>query len=252
MKKSKVAKTAFCLSIAFILLSMVLVDVSVGEVETFDDEGYCWCRCKITSFKRLPCKFSPNGDGIKDTTTINATFSTSCNWKLQIKPICGCDYVVREWNGTGTCLTIVWDGKDEAGVVVPDGAYRLILSIRCRWGSDTGARIVVVDTTPPTVTNVTVSPDPFNPLTETTRINYTLSECAYVAIKIFSTNPWTLRRTLIKWEKQLWGFHSIPWDGKDDSGDNLPLGTYHIRIYVTDLAANKATIFPVKAKVEII
>lgn len=257
MKKLKLAKICSCLSIALILLSMLMSVESAGEVhaDSYDDDLGCPCYCKITSFKRWPCQFSPNGDGKKDTTTINATFSTSCDWKLHIRPVCpcACDWI-REWTGSGKSLSIVWDGKDKAGVVVPDGAYWIELSIQGEWEkhSDRQMRIVVVDTTPPTVTDVTVSPDPFNPLTETTRINYTLSECAWVAIGIFSAKPWTLRRTLIKWEKQCWGFHSIPWDGKDDDGNILPPGTYHVRVYVVDLAINRATIFPAKIKAGIV
>ena len=40
---------------------------------------------EITSFRCRPSPFSPNGDGKKDTTTIDATFSTEANWVLKIK-----------------------------------------------------------------------------------------------------------------------------------------------------------------------
>jgi len=190
----------------------------------------------ITSFSISPNPFSPNGDGVKDTTTIKATFTTTVNWLLQIKN--GAGKVTRSWTGTGTSLTITWDGKDKNGNIVLDGKYKCTISA----GSATKTKTITVDTTPPTITGVADSPDPFNPKAgQTTTISYTLSEKCIVFIDIYDSAG-NLMRTLSK--TQLAGANSMIWDGKDRFGDIVPDGTYTYKIYVKDMAGNKATTYP--------
>ena len=205
----------------------------------------------IISFTVKPTPFSPNDDGRKDTTTIAASFNTVVDWQLQVRTAEG--VTKRTWTGTGKTLTIIWDGKDASEVVVPDGNYKLRLN-----GADlsntpfvTKLRSVTVDTTPPTVTGVSVNPTSFNPsLGQKTTINYTLSESCYVTIKIFKSG--ILYRTLLNNVLQTADPRSIVWDGKDREGNIVPPGTYTIKIWVEDKAGNRAAPFPIPIRVTVL
>ncbi len=197
----------------------------------------------ISKFSIRPNPFSPNGDGVKDATKIKVMFTTTVDWLLQIKD--GTGAVVRSWTGTGASLTQVWDGKDEDGNYVPDGKYKCTVSA----GSVKKTKKVTVDTTPPTITGVTDSPDSFNPKAgEKTTISYTLSEQCKVKIKIYNSSG-KLIRTLSK--TQSMGPNSMVWDGKDKNGNIVPDGTYTYKIYVTDKAGNKATTYPMIGTVSV-
>ncbi|HEX9775165.1 MAG TPA: FlgD immunoglobulin-like domain containing protein, partial [Actinomycetota bacterium] len=66
--------------------------------------------------------FSPNGDGVKDTTTITATLTdawTPISWTLQIKQG---TTVVMTASGTGN-VPYAWDGTNTSGALVADGSY---------------------------------------------------------------------------------------------------------------------------------
>jgi flagellar hook assembly protein FlgD len=86
---------------------------------------------------------SPNGDGIKDSTLISATFTQQANWTVTIKNSSGLG--VRSYSGVGSSMSQSWDGKDEGGQAVPDGVYSY--RIDAMGGFVTGP--VVVDRTSP-------------------------------------------------------------------------------------------------------
>ncbi|MFQ5824565.1 MAG: S8 family serine peptidase [bacterium] len=72
-------------------------------------------------------------------------------------------------------------------------------------------------------------PNPFNP---TTNINYDLPRESHVSLKIFNVQG-QLVRTLVN-EITSAGFHSVLWDGRDDSGRTLPSGAYIYQIKAGD------------------
>lgn len=198
----------------------------------------------VVYFTVKPNPFSPNGDGRKDTTTVKATFSRTTTWILQIRNTTG--FTVRSWTGTSTSLSRLWDGKDNAGKVVPNGSYYAYLS-----GIDAEGRLlkprvlkVVVDTIAPEIKTLASSPNPFNPyIGQTTTISYWLSEECIVTIRIYNSTG-NLKRKLIEGWDQPPGPHSIAWDGRDDQGNILPTGPYRIKVYVRDIAGNNATTYP--------
>jgi flagellar hook assembly protein FlgD len=65
--------------------------------------------------------FSPDGDGRKDTLSIRQSTSVEKLWEASMVDTAG--QVVRSASWTGTRLQFDWDGLDEAGRRVPDGAY---------------------------------------------------------------------------------------------------------------------------------
>jgi flagellar hook assembly protein FlgD len=93
---------------------------------------------------------SPNADGVKDTTTISATFTHLSNWTITIKDASSA--AVRTFSNVATSATQTWDGKDNGGSWVPDGTYTYQIDA-VGSGTSTAAvprtGTIVVDTTSP-------------------------------------------------------------------------------------------------------
>ena len=109
--------------------------------------------------------FSPNGDGIKDTTTADLSLKSSepvAEWQLAVKD--GSGKVVRSEKGTGTPPSQVsFDGQSSSGSVLPDGTYEGSYQVTLADGmSNSVTRPFVIDTTPPKVT-LSVSTKVFMP-----------------------------------------------------------------------------------------
>lgn len=101
--------------------------------------------------------FSPNGDSIKDTTKATARFNELSNATLSfqaadaavVRVLIGLKgFALWERGHTG----LIWDGRDEHGVVVPDGTYRAVLALTdaaCNVAPEAGTKDIVVDTASP-------------------------------------------------------------------------------------------------------
>ncbi len=107
--------------------------------------------------------FSPNNDGVMDDVTFipeaNIDLTVS-GWTLEIYPLnqagtAGSSPVFTR-TGTGELESVVWNGRSNAGAVVPDGEYRGVITARpvqrAEPISAQGARPVTVDTVAPSVT----------------------------------------------------------------------------------------------------
>jgi len=68
-------------------------------------------------------------------------------------------------------------------------------------------------------------PNPFNP---TTTIQYSLPKVSEVTIKIFNVMGQVVN-TLVQGQKQP-GNYQVFWDGKDNSGQQVPSGVYYYQI----------------------
>jgi flagellar hook assembly protein FlgD len=141
------------------------------------------------------------------------------------------------------------DGKFSMPVSLVTGSNR-ITSIATRWFNNVKTMSspsvpveVILDVTPPEITDVYDSPDPFTPngdgIRDSAKIFYTLSEGSIVELKIYKDE--TLVRTLVGSLKIAAGPHSEVWDGKDDEGSMVGEGIYTYRIDGTDLAGNSAS-----------
>lgn len=79
--------------------------------------------------KALPNPFSPNGDGVKDETTLSVNLidpASPIAWKVSVRDPAG--LVVRTFESAGSAATNVtashvWDGKDAGGESLPAGDY---------------------------------------------------------------------------------------------------------------------------------
>jgi flagellar hook assembly protein FlgD len=200
---------------------------------------------KIMNFSVAPTPFSPNGDGVKDTTTVESTFWDSLAWTLTVKNTTGS--VVRNLGtGTGSSVSMTWDGRDDTGVIVKDGTYTVSLSLPGL--TKTGS--VVLDTTRPTVT-CSWSRSTFNPRSgQTSKLTYTLSEKCSIYIQIYDSAG-NLVRTLLAPTTKNKGTFSVTWNGKDDSGVIVPSGTYSCKIFAEDMAGNQVSPYPTTCQIAV-
>ncbi|MDD5449106.1 MAG: fibronectin type III domain-containing protein [Candidatus Omnitrophica bacterium] len=80
----------------------------------------------ILSLRDTPDPFSPNGDGVNETTMISGKFNQSVVWTIEIKD--AADQTVRSFSGLGANLAVKWNGRNVSGVLLPDGTYTYILT----------------------------------------------------------------------------------------------------------------------------
>lgn len=79
--------------------------------------------------------FSPNGDSHLDTISIAQRGDEELEWVGRVVAAGGSVVRSFRWKGTPVA-TVVWDGKDDGGTAVPDGAYRYILSSQDAAGNE--------------------------------------------------------------------------------------------------------------------
>lgn len=89
-----------------------------------------------------------DGDGIAESVRFEAAFSRTVSWRLAITD--GAGVTRRSWSGSGTSMSILWSGKNEAGVTYPTGRYewRLTASRSGVQARPAGDAIYVIDDHP--------------------------------------------------------------------------------------------------------
>ncbi len=102
----------------------------------------------ITGLAASPLFFSPNADGIQDTTTLTGTANfENVTWTINIKNASSA--IVRTATGSGPAVSFTWDGKDNSGQVQPDGVYTCEVTVLGGTASFTGSTTATLDNTPP-------------------------------------------------------------------------------------------------------
>jgi FlgD Ig-like domain len=130
-------------------------------------------------------------------------------------------------------VTYVWDGRDTAGNVVPEGSYRPRVHL------DDARRTIVmpnpirVDLTPPRIVSFTARPLVISPdgdgRADRAKIRYHVSERAVVELYVDSA------RAVRKLGTRPRG--TIQWNGVV-AGEQLPEGVYTLRLVARDVAGN--------------
>lgn len=110
----------------------------------------------ISDTSVIPQRFSPNGDGVSDSTVIKFKLTENhlSYWDIFIKDING--ETIKTLHGDTTnngWVERTWDGKDKNGAVVQDGTYYIVIEsvdLAGNKGSDSSL-VVIVDNQPPTL-----------------------------------------------------------------------------------------------------
>jgi flagellar hook assembly protein FlgD/outer membrane protein OmpA-like peptidoglycan-associated protein len=167
--------------------------------------------------------FSPDGDGRLDSITIAQSSSDEELWEGQMKNAKG--DAVRGWFWKGKAADFSWDGKDDNGNLVPDGAYAYVVVATSRGGSTTTKQLsgIQIDTRPATA-YVTASLDGFSPNGDGFRdtISFPLMTTLKDGVKSWKLS---MVNSASGVQKVFSGTAPVPasvtWDGKNTAGDRL-------------------------------
>jgi flagellar hook assembly protein FlgD/outer membrane protein OmpA-like peptidoglycan-associated protein len=172
--------------------------------------------------------FSPDGDGNRDFLPIDQKSSSEELWEGAILNSKG--QTVRSYYWKGQAASFRWDGKDENGNKIPDGQYSYRVKGTDRAGNTVVREIkgITMDTRP-TAAFLTVSGSGFSPNAD--GVDDTL-EFTPVVTLADGIQSWTLQMVQAEAgvQKTFTGSPPVPglisWDGKTDSGQPAPEGSY--------------------------
>ncbi|OGC11537.1 hypothetical protein A3K48_03400 [candidate division WOR-1 bacterium RIFOXYA12_FULL_52_29] len=202
-----------------------------------------------------PNPFTPNNDGVKDTTTFKGHFSESVESKVMVYNEEGKLFRELRPLSTGNYLSLSWDGQGEHGEVI-GGNYSYAIYAEDPAGnlatSETGS--VIVDREPSLVKYAYGENDPFSPAIEAGRIIYALSRDNLKVSAAVIGKDKQIIKILVDGALKNKGEYSVNWDGgysesyrgphssRDDK--KVPDGAYQIKILVYDeynLASGEAS-----------
>ncbi len=110
----------------------------------------------IVNFSAAPEIFSPNGDTVNDTLSIDAVTTKTSSWSIQffsssgqqVAQLTPADNVPPD-TGNPSRINIEWDGRDDGDTALPDGRYDYVATANGVGGA-TLTTSVVIDATAPT------------------------------------------------------------------------------------------------------
>jgi len=209
----------------------------------------------ILSLSVDPATFSPNGDGINDTTTISFTLGdTSSQLYTRIEVRDSSQKIVRNLLvpldadnllSPGS-FSIEWDGDNDDGVRVLDATYTIyIISLDEDMNSTLRTIDITVDIESPEIVEVNVSPGTISP--ENTDGNYDSAKITFKATHTEGGLTFKIKKdsTVIRdltsdidWEDD---HCKVTWDGKDEDGAIVDDGEYTCEIVATNADSNSTT-----------
>jgi flagellar hook assembly protein FlgD len=178
--------------------------------------------------------FSPDGDGVNDTTRLSWTLSEPGRGLLTVEDATGAKVLSRElpWGVSGG---ITWDGRDSAGRAVADGTYRLSLSARDYAGNDVVVHRTLIVTR--TAGFLRASPYLWHPsdadaLAASGSYSFRLTASATTTLQVLDSGGSVVRTA---WSARSLGAgtHDWVWRGRLDAGGIAAPGAYRIRLTAT-------------------
>jgi len=192
-------------------------------------------RLNLFSVALTQAVFSPNADGVKETTSLSASVTQAVEWTVSVLPPGG-GAAVRSFAGSGTAILAAWDGKDGAAAAVPDGVYTFSVQAT-HAGSGVSdqdsSRTAAVDVTMPTA-QIT-APGPASEIFNDAAVTGTASDANLQSFQLAhgaGTSPsvWT---TFVTSFVDVTGGPLGTWETRP-----LADGLYSLRLLVTDLGGN--------------
>ena len=182
-------------------------------------------------------RFSPNGDGYRDTTGLTASTSEGGSILVHIRDEGGT--VVRSYSVSAgsAAVAVTWDGKGNDGRVVADGPYDVRLTPRDAAGNSgigVTRSFVVAALLGFVATSRTVFyPQDLDNLATGTRLSFTLLRAATVTWTVRDAAG-TIVATFVDGETMAAGPISRTFYGKRLDGSMLPTGRYTSYVSATD------------------
>ncbi len=198
---------------------------------------------KIYGFAVADPSISPNGDGVRERTTIGFTVSQSASWTVAIRDDAG--RLVRRLSGEGTEVATTWAGHDDDGAALPDGVYTLQADATSAAGVARPATATLrLDTVPPAIVSASVAPDPFSPngdgQADTARLTFVPGESGAARVAVVGAGDTVLRR-VTNWTTVTAVAQRAAWDGRVSSTSGLkpaPEGEATLLLELRDGAGN--------------
>ncbi|WCB91419.1 hypothetical protein DSM104299_00090 [Baekduia alba] len=203
----------------------------------------------------VPPIISPNGDGRRERAHITFKLKKADNAAVHIINADGDVIRTLMDRHLGAYQPIVpslsWDGRDDDGQLVPDGRYRISITLSHLGRTVISQRTILKDTTPPRPRVLSIGPVRTygpellpEPSGKPAKVNF-LAAQRKPKIMVFKTSPSAPRlvRTVVEPDiKQ--GATSWAWDGTNDAGRRVSPGTYLVVLQWRDPAGNIGTSAP--------
>ncbi len=182
--------------------------------------------------------FSPNADGREDTVSLGWQVTEAGYLDAYIRPAAGGSVlrsmIIPTRVGSGS---LTWDGKSNAGAIVPDGLYivRIVARDAARNYSRSQERTIAVYGA---LSKVVASPIRFYPhdrdrFAPSTKLSFTLLRPATVTWQLTRSDG-TPVRTQYANAALAAGAYSLTWDGTGADGKLLPVGRYLSAVRATN------------------
>ena len=137
-------------------------------------------------------------------------------------------------------VVIEWDGRDDAGRILPEGEYKPRIHVRGEHQTITLPNPIRIDVTPPVIQDVRVAPRVISPdgdgRSDELRVRYRLNEEGRGALFVNGR-----RRALTRFPRTE---ETIVWNGKVN-GRAVRAGAYGLQLLAFDPAGNRSARTPV-------
>jgi hypothetical protein len=194
----------------------------------------------VAKVQSLAAVFSPNGDGVKDVNLFRVELRERADVSVDVVDAAG-DAVKRLAEnasvGPQAPLRLRWDGRTDDGDLVPDGRYRVRVTLRREGRSVTVPRTTLVDTVAPRPRVKSIAPGPIvAPGTAPITVDVgSVSRRLAKRAKVFriDTSPARMVAEL----PPVTDTRTLQWDAKID-GKPAPPGLYLVQVIARDRAGN--------------
>ena len=202
----------------------------------------------LTRLTRTPAVISPNGDKRSDSLSIGYTLLGSATVAVRVENQSGTTVRTLQAGSSqtaGTYTGIVWNGRNDAGSVVPQGTYTIRALATNGVGTISMTATAQVDLTRPVVAITSVSPDPWQPVLGLLTSTLTVDSPGTLAVK-YGLQSKSGNVASFTYTITAPGTVVVFWDGRKSTGAAAAAGTYEVRAYFEDTAGNRTSPYPVR------
>ena len=136
-------------------------------------------------------------------------------------------------------------GDTTANTDISTSPYNTDVSLWIAWWG-TGEQPIFTGTSETVIDRIDLMQNYPNPFYPTTTIEYSVQQSSHVELKIYNSLG-QLIKTLVD-DFKTNGEYSVIWDGKDNSGKEVPFGNYFSRIKIGELTSVKKLIYVKQVK----